>query len=249
MVRAPGAALARAFTRNAPELTRGAIAFIDSPRLPRDLDLAGAMRTRRASVPSSRRLDARLRELLRSHAAAGGRAVALSLFPTPLVDYFSRCARSADCKPHLRAIALELLGPFVFGGAGATAPAPCGRATFTRFMLAGFACYPALEHIGVESLESYPTLVFKLWSSAGTIPAKHQGRVALDARRTILDRLRRIVGVKSRIEVSTFDQADAAVLALAAAAASPRNSLVVLEHRAEGRFALPLGPSRGLPRA
>ncbi|MGH7949352.1 MAG: DUF429 domain-containing protein [Candidatus Binataceae bacterium] len=245
----PGASLARLFTRDVPELTRGSVALIDSPRLPRDLDLAVAMRARRTCVPSSRLLDARLRELLKTHAAAGGRAVALSLFPTPQVDYFARCARSASCKPHLVAIARELLGPFVSSATRATAPALSGGAIFTRFMLAGFVCYPALASGGVEPFESYPTLVFKLWSADGTVPAKHRGHDALDARRAILERLRQVVGVRSPLAVSTFDQADAAVLALAAAAASKAHSLVVLAHPAEGRFAVPLESSRRVPQA
>ncbi len=233
----------------APELVRGAIALIDSPRLPRDLDLASGMRTRRAEAPRSRLLDARLRALLKSHALAGGPAVRLSLFPTPLVGYFARCTQSTNCKPHLAAIARELLGPFILPASRAARPALSGGAVFTRFMLAGFACYRALVRIGVNPFESYPALVFNLWSSDGPVPPKRRGRGSLDARRAILERLRRVVGLKQPVAVANFDQADAAVLALAAAAAARRNSLVVLEHSAEGRFAVPMQSARGVPRA
>jgi len=235
-------ALRRRIAEAAPELGRGAVALIDSPHLPRDLDLARATRQRRDSAPRSRALDAALRELLVRRSDGIARPFRWSLFPTPRVEYFARCANSANCKPHLLAIAHELLGAFIPAATRRVPPAVTGGAIFTRFMLAGFACYPVLTRMGVEPLESYPTLVFNLWSSDGPVPPKGKRGEALEARRAIVERLRRVVGVPRPVAAANLDQADAAVLALAAAAASRGDSLVVLGHPAEGRFAVPLPP-------
>ncbi len=235
-------ALRRRIAEAAPELGRGAVALIDSPHLPRDLDLARATRQRRDSAPRSRALDAALRELLVRRSDGIARPFRWSLFPTPRVEYFARCANSANCKPHLLAIAHELLGAFIPAATRRVPPAVTGGAIFTRFMLAGFACYPVLTRMGVEPLESYPTLVFNLWSSDGPVPPKGKRGEALEAGRTIVERLRRVVGVPRPVAAKNLDQADAAVLALAAAAASRGDSLVVLGHPAEGRFAVPLPP-------
>jgi hypothetical protein len=235
----PVAALAELIAWSVPELRRGATALIDSPRCPRDSDLSRGLAPRRDGGESQRRLDAALRALLSGDSAVSRAAASLSLFPTPPSAYFAGCAAAADCKPHLRAIARALLPQ----ARGVRVRRVSGGALFTRFMLAGFATYPALEAAGAAALESYPDLVFRLWAGGARVPPKRSGLDAARVRTTVIERLARALGVRRLLAPASFDQADAAVLALAAGVACRRGSLAVIEHRAEGRFAVPL-PAR-----
>ncbi len=91
-------------------------------------------------------------------------------------------------------------------------------------MLAGFAVFPALERLGVGAFEAYPDLQMRLWSDGGELPPKRNRAEAIRVRRRICARLARIVGVRPFEAPRTLDQADAAVLALSAAAsADPPN--------------------------
>ncbi len=208
-----------------PELKRGAIALVDSPRVPNNQSC-------------QRDLDCALRSLIGriNRPRAPGERIRLSMFPTPRDEYFFRCARDAGCKPHLAAIARTLF-PSVHAGAPEHAK---GRGwLFTRFMLAGFAAHRALERIGAESIEAYPYLAFSLWKKpAEALPPKSESRAALDARQAIVGRLARRARVKAS-PPDTMDEADAAVLALTFALAEPA---LVLESDLHGRFLLPLTP-------
>jgi hypothetical protein len=105
------------------------------------------------------------------------------MFPTPRYEYFARCARDPRCKPHLKAIAAELFGALagrrpVDGDARERAPS--GGAIFTRFMLAGFATYCALERLGVPAFES----LVSVGEAAAQEPARRgAGRAAAYRRR------------------------------------------------------------------
>src|SRR6266851_6300779 len=128
----------------APELAGPAIAFVDSPRWPCDLDWSKSIPMARAGHARGRLLDAHLRALMRHVGGNGPTGAALrhlSMFPTPRFEYFARCAASPACKPHLRALARELFAD-TFDGQG-RGEAPRGGAIFTRFMLSGFAAYRA----------------------------------------------------------------------------------------------------------
>ena len=94
---------------------------------------------------------------------------------------------------------------------------------FTRFMLTGFAAHRAFEQISDQVFESYPYIVFALWKKAGEpLPPKRKRGAALMARREILRRLGMDAGVEIPPPV-TLDQADAAVLAIAAKAGRSRS--------------------------
>ncbi|HLX38391.1 MAG TPA: hypothetical protein VKR29_11340 [Candidatus Binataceae bacterium] len=216
---------------------RGAIALVDSPRSPRDLDCSGASMVDRKDAPATRTIDASLRELLRI--TFDGAMRPLSMFPTPPASYFAECVEHEGCKPHLRAIAEELLGlmPEV-------SRAKIAGGTFTRFMLAGFAVFPALEKLGIRAFEAYPDLQMRLWSDGEQIPPKRNRAEALRVRTIICRRLASIVGVKNFVAPTTLDEADAAVLALSAAASASTNSLLELRCAPEGRFAVALDKSR-----
>src|SRR6202162_1034999 len=86
---------------------RGAGAVVDSPRTPRDIDCSGAKMIARDDAPAARIIDATLRVLI--HEQFNGAMRPLSMFPTPLASYFAGCVAHLECKPHLRAIAEELL--------------------------------------------------------------------------------------------------------------------------------------------
>ncbi len=164
--------------------------------------------------------------------------MALSMFPTPRAEYFIRCAHSPGCKPHLRAIAEELLD--CARGAAIDFGPVSGGALFTRFMLAGFALFPALEKLGIRAWECFPDLQFRLCSN-GAAPAPKRSRTeAIRGRRAICARLARSAGVRNFEPPRTLDQADAAVLALSAAAGLSTGAVFELYHSQEGRFALAL---------
>jgi hypothetical protein len=176
------------------------------------------------------------------HVASNGRADAalrrLSMFPTPRFEYFARCAASPACKPHLRALARELFADTF--GEHERGEAPRGGAIFTRFMLSGFAAYRALERIGAGAYECYPDLQFRLWAHGAELPPKGDRKNALAARTRINARIARALGLRGAARIATMDQADAAILALSAAAALRFGMVGIIEEPAEGHFAVAL---------
>jgi hypothetical protein len=218
------------------DLNRG-IALVDSPRTPRDIDCSSGKMIPRIEPPRGRAIDAALRELLR--ATFNGTMRPLSMFPTPLADYFAGCAAQPGCKPHLRAIAEELLAPMIRFPIRLAKGSLAGG-TFTRFMLAGFAVFPALEQLGIRAFESYPDLQMRLWSVGIRLPPKKARDEALRVRGEICSRLAAIIKISNFTAPRTLDEADAAVLAMSAAA----GSLIELHCSAEGRFALALDNAR-----
>jgi hypothetical protein len=165
------------------------------------------------------------------------------MFPTPRYDYFARCARDPRCKPHLKAIAAELFG--VLAGrrsvdGDARGRAPSGGAIFTRFMLAGFATYCALERLGVPAFESYPDLQLRLSYPSAKLPPKSRHAEALAARRRIVAELAARFKLRDAPVPANLDQADAAALALAATSCARRGALWVVSDPCEGRFMLAL---------
>jgi hypothetical protein len=213
------------------------VALVDSPRTPRDVDCAGGKMIARMETPRARILDASLRALLRT--TFNGSMRPLSMFPTPLASYFAGCVARRGCKPHLRAIAEEILASATSFPLASTAGSIAGG-TFTRFMLAGFAVFPALETLGMRAFEAYPDLQMRLWSGGMKLPPKRSRGEALRVRRKICEDLANIVGVSDFEAPKTLDEADAAVLALSAAASASRGSLIELQCAPEGRFAIAL---------
>jgi hypothetical protein len=238
--------LARRMIAAAPELgTAGAIVLIDSPRWPRNLDLAASGVS--AGAPracAGRAIDSSLRAVVRELALPGrdGAPFRLSMFPTPKFEFFAACARDPRCKPHLAAIARELFGAALKGAQAIASPA--GGQIFTRFMLTGFAAYRALERASAALYEAYPDLAFRLWAHGEKIPPKAAGRAALEVRVRINQRLADELGCTGAGPLATLDEADAAVLALSAALASRVGAIAVIEHPAEGLFALALDHDR-----
>ncbi len=240
------AELRRRMLAAAPELdAAGAIVLIDSPRWPRDLDLARSAadaHAPRGAVPSgaSRAIDTALRAIVGELALRkrDGTPFHLALFPTPKLEFFAACARDPRCKPHLAAIARELFGRAI--ESAPRLPAPVGGRVFTRFMLTGFVAYRALERTRAACFEAYPDLDFRLWARGEELPPKGARRPALDARLRINRRLAAELGCAGVAKLSTLDQADAAVLALSAAIASRAGLIAIIEHPGEGRFALAL---------
>ncbi len=226
--------LAARIAEAAPELRRDAVVLVDSPRSPRE-------------GPQERDLDIALRATVTrlNLGRAPRRRIALSMFPTPEIEYFARCAADPGCKPHLKTLAISALG----------CEMPCestrrkaGGWIFTRFMIAGFAVYRALELLGAAAHECYPYLVFSL-AAPGPLPSKSRRRAALESRRRILARMSARSGI-SLAPPASLDQADAAVMAMAARGA---RAIVVLKSRASGSFLLPLidgeAASAAIPRA
>ncbi len=241
------AELRRRLLGAAPELgAAGSIALIDSPCSPRAFDLAITVKdvdvprdSERAS--GSRAIDTKLRAIVKQLGLQrhDGKPFRLALFPTPRFEFFAACAYDPSCKSHLAAIAREL-----FGKALDRVPAllpPAGGRIFTRFMLTGFAVFRALESLRAECFEAYPDLAFRLWARGEDVPPKGAGRAALDARRRIVQRLADEIGCAGlRKNITTLDEADAAVLALSARIAARRGVIAIIEHPGEGRFALAL---------
>jgi hypothetical protein len=218
----------------APIDLRGGVALVDSPRAPRDVDCSGPKMVARRDAPSGRLIDAALRDLLRRESKG-----TISMFPTPRTEYFAGCIASAACKPHLRAIGEELLASVIeVRGAKADASKSIVGGTFTRFMLAGFGVFPALEELGIRAFESYPDLAMRLWSEGELLPPKKLRGEALRVRASICARLASVVGIRKYRIPTTLDEADAAVLALSAAASSDAGALIELHCPAEGRFAV-----------
>lgn len=230
--------LARRIAEAAPELRAGTIALVDSPRWPRDMDLARPGDCR--GDVRERSLDAALRAMVRGLIASGG-APALrppALFPTPCRRYFDACLNTPACKVHLRALGWELFPV-------RESVKPHGG-VFTRFMIAGFAAYRALAMIGIESYEAYPDLQFRLWSRGRVLPPKKAGRKAREERRGIVVALADRIGISGCEALHRLDALDAAILALSAAAARRCGTIALLEHRAEGRFMVALDAGIGM---
>jgi hypothetical protein len=222
----------------APELgASDAIALIDSPRWPRDLDLA-ARGISGASAQREREIDASLRGIVKhlDLRKGDGAPFRLSLFPTPQFEFFAACVSDPRCKPHLAAIGRELFGAAI--DRMQAGPAPVGGRIFTRFMIAGFAAYRAIDGLGAESYEAYPDLAFRMWANGVAIPSKSAGRAALDARVQINRRVAEELGCEGASQVRTLDEADAAILALSAARARRVGQIGLIEASREGRFAL-----------
>jgi hypothetical protein len=242
------AALAARIRAEAPELECNAIAIVDSPRWPADLDCAAAgVASRYPRHHGGRCIDARLRSIVATLRRSGAHPALkpLALFPTPGLDYFAaRLKRDPLCKPHLRAIGSELFAPALSSARG-----PLTGGSFTRFMLAGFAAYRALEAVGVVAFEGYPDLQLRLSSKEAGLPPKNGSKAgklkqrftraeAFAARHRILTRLARALDLDGCGKIAGLDAADAAILALSSAAARHDGALVVVEASPEGRFLL-----------
>ena len=227
--RHPVAQIAERISEVFPGLGPGALALVDSPRAPRVA----------RSEAGQRDLDLMLRRVVGAinRTRSSAEYVRLSLFPTPTADYFARCASAAACKPHLIRIAHDLRLT-----AKGTMSVPRGRGwLFTRFMLAGFATHRALERLGVDTFESYPYLVFSLWKTASErLPPKSKRHAASKARQAILARLTRSCRLTAPVAKS-LDEADAAVLAVAAhMSATRRGGALMFHSQMHGRFLLTL---------
>jgi Protein of unknown function (DUF429) len=222
------------------------IALIDSPRWPSDCD-SRVSSLLRQSHAGGRLIDKRLRAIVRSLTAASpaDSTLRLSLFPTPRRDYFLRCISDPTCKPHLRALGRQL---FDSGGAIASNDGPRGGAIFTRFMLAGFAAYRALEALSVLTFEAYPDLQFRLWRDDLPLAPKGAGGLALAHRSKILANILKALTATLKLDTTdqiprqivTMDKADAAILALSACAASDQGTIALIDEPEEGCFAIPL---------
>jgi hypothetical protein len=215
------------------------IAIIDSPRSPLDAD--GMTFAPILDPMASRAIDAGLREIVRALNRNPNRApkLRLSLFPSRPTKYFVDCAFHPDCKPHLGAF-----GSRLFARPTTMIPASplSGGALFTRFMIAGFATYRALEQLGVEAYEGYPYLAFSLWrKNHEDLPPKNRANVALPARNLILQRLAARFSDLATPSANSLDQADAAILAITTVLAiAERNALLVIHAPHEGRFLIAL---------
>jgi hypothetical protein len=229
----PPRILAERLSACCPDRGPGWLVLIDSPRWPLDLDCSQGTVGPRYPVPTARALDRALREML--HGSGEHGAIRLSMFPTPEHDYFYRCASSVSCKPHLRSIYCRLFKsiPSEATAIGAVDGSVRGG-TFTRFMLAGFLAFRAWEALGVQTIEAYPDLQFRLWNHR--LLPKRAGKAALAQRLGINRKLRRMLDVGRSPMTIGLDQADAEVLALTAMAAVGQGNLASLEHPAEGRF-------------
>jgi hypothetical protein len=205
---------------------------VDSPRWPHDLDWSRPGTLPRREHQGGRAIDRSLRRLARQTLSIGAAPFTLSMFPTPPLGYFVTKIAAASCKPHLRAFGYELFGD------QSTSALSVTRGTFTRFMLAGFAVYRALELIGVAAYEGYPDLQFRLWIDDGVLPSKGRGpgrAAALAARQQIIAKLATKLKVVCPA-LRTLDQADAAVLAFSLFAARTGSPGYVIDHPAEGHF-------------
>ena len=203
--------------------------LVDSPRWPRDLDWSDPP-DKRDPAPRSVSIDvepeAHLSTLM---AAPDGKPhkPGLAMFPTPRYDYFTQWADAIrPSKLHLSAIAKELFGALLDGNAAA---AQLMGGIFTRFMLAGFATYRALEGLGIDAFESYPDLQLRLSSPSTALPPKKRHAEALSARRDIVASLAGELDLPGAPVPRTLDEADAAAMALAAACSASKGKLWTVE--------------------
>jgi len=219
-----------------PQL-QGAIALVDSPRWPSDLDWSSRRVAAAPRKHHGREIDLGLRALALNLARLGGNpALApLSMFPTPAMRYFGAHLNAASCKPHLRRLARALFGDALKCDFG-----PPMGGIFTRFMIAGFATYRALEGVAKVTYECYPDLQFRLWSQR-PLPPKKSGRArALAARVCLLRTLERRVGTSGSVTIRRLDEADAAILVLSVFAARRGGATLIFDHPSEGRFMVAL---------
>jgi hypothetical protein len=197
-----------------------------------------------ACPSASRSIDAALYSLTHELNCnpARERKIRLSLFPSRPLNYFTACMMHPYCKPHLAALGTSMFGHLNITTNGMTPLKLTGGALFTRFMIAGFAAYFALDRIGIETFEGYPYLAFSMWLDAKEeLPPKGRRSAALEARREIL---RRIAKARAGLRMpapANLDQADAAILGLTVASASlTLGSTFQISQPAEGRFLLAL---------
>jgi hypothetical protein len=201
-----------------------------------------------ADTPSQRgrEIDVGLRALIDAlrMRSANSTLTTLSMFPTPPMRYFGAHLNSANCKPHLRMLGQELFGQALNRDYG-----PASGGIFTRFMIAGFAAYRALETIGAEAYECYPDLQFRLWCRHNRLSSKKKGRTAaLASRIRVLSAVARRLGlgVSGFRKIRQLDEADAAILALSISAAQQYGAIVILENPHEGRFMVALDEPEAL---
>jgi hypothetical protein len=234
--------LAAMLADRVPEL-HGAIVLVDSPRWPVDLDSSQSGVAGRIPVPGGRDLDVGLRAIVYILRTMGANYTpALSMFPTPSFRYFGAHLNAAACKPHLR-----MLGQALFGDALNRDYGPPFGGIFTRFMIAGFATYQALEAIGAKAYECYPDFQFRLWRRKRQLFPKKSGRVAaLRSRVGVLSALARRLGVVGSRQVQRLDEADAAILAMSVIAAGQYGVIFVLRNSHEGRFMVALDEPEAL---
>ena len=226
-----------------PEL-RGAIVLVDSPRWPSDLDWSKAGVVAATHSKRGREIDVGLRALVYTlhKLDANSTLTTLSMFPTPPMRYFGAHLNSATCKPHLRMLGQELFGEALNHDYGAAS-----GGVFTRFMIAGFATYRALEAIGAEVYEGYPDLQFRLWHRRHRLFSKQKGKTsALASRIRVLSALARRLDVSGSRQVQRLDEADAAILALSIIAARQYGAIFILENPYEGRFMVALDEPEAL---
>jgi hypothetical protein len=216
-----------------------ALAIVDSPAAPR------------IDPDRERVIDTSLRAMvgrINAHQKRANRIV-LAMFPTPTRETFAEFASAHDCKPHLRSFARALIGRRIEPGsmaafkAGGNARRGSGGRIFTRFMLAGFATHCALESHGVEVFEGYPYLAFCLWKRPALRLPPKRDRGALAMRLKILDRMVSQAGLRVATPPSSTDLVDASALAVSAAAAQARGSILSISHPAEGRLLVAFPPS------
>jgi hypothetical protein len=236
--------MAKKLATAVPQL-HGAIVLVDSPRWPSDLDWSKPGVVAAADCHRGREIDFGLRALVihLRELGANSALAPLSMFPTPALRYFGAHLNAAACKPHLRALGRALFGGVLDGEFG-----PAAGGIFTRFMIAGFAAYRALEAIGADIYECYPDLQFKLWCGQHRLSSKNStgrgGRAAaLTTRVSVLRSLARTLGVGGCGLIRRLDEADGAILALSVTAARRRGATIIFEKASEGRFMVALNPA------
>jgi hypothetical protein len=195
------------------------------------------------SSVNGRKIDAALRALVLAlrELDPDSPLTPLSMFPTPPLRYFGAHLNSTTCKAHL-----QLLGRVLFGRALNREYGPLSGGLFTRFMIVGFATYRALQPITYRVYECYPDLQFKLWCRGQQFLSKSSstGRTAaLASRIKILMALAAEMGISDLPAIQRMDEADAAILALSAAAARQQQTSLIVENPEEGSFLVALTES------
>jgi len=215
-----------------------------APRTARSGSLSFQRSRREAAVTanfaakSGRQLDGALRALVHflRTVQANSTLTSLSMFPTPPLRYFGAHLNALACKPHLRMLGQALFGQLLNRNYGAAS-----GGIFTRFMIAGFALYQALEAIGGEPYECYPDLQFRLWCRGLQLASKKKaGSAAFASRLRVLSVLAQSLGVSGFEQLQRLDEADAAILALSVIGGNRRGAIFILENRHEGRFMVAL---------
>jgi hypothetical protein len=228
--------MAEMLVNQVPHL-RGAIALVDSPRWPSDLDYSREGVVTAARSHRGREIDVAVRGLVSRlrESRANSTLAPVAMFPTPPLRYFAAHLNSATCKPHLRKLGEALFGEVLSRDYGP----PIGG-VFTRFMIAGFATYQALRAISADTYESYPDLQFGLWCRHHRLISKNcrsGGRVAaLASRIRVLLSVARQIGVHGSGLIKRIDEADAAILVLSVVASQRRGTTIIFQNPCEGRF-------------